>query len=373
MAAVLATAVEGFAPTLRSPGISSLSKAPACVQAPRLRSLVAPKMGYFEDLAKQEQDRASMDGKGNVIMPDSDYTGFVDAEDGFDGGDGQVGVVGDGSNAMESFDNREVISASASGGVPVAGIGGREEGTAGKFGASGGNRVDKRWNAWGTDSGDEIFKEKLKEDGMTDVDIFSGQDYNFAKRQQMENWANQQKQWTQERALRDEMAQMGAEKRQKNTDDYKDFLMSGKSNDAMTEKDMENVIFATGAKGFDNSEILQKQDWKPCKAGFRIDGEFEIVGNGLVTIPLEPNSMVSEQYIARFTDDSPPEFLVAKTGGDVGDRQLTGMLPRRGENVIQDFTVRYNPSGPLAEPQVATLVIDQEDNWKWTYKITGRT
>jgi hypothetical protein len=39
----------------------------------------------------------------------------------------------------------------------------------------------------------------------------------------------------------------------------------------------------------------------------------------------------------------------------------------------QEFTVRYNPSGPLAAPVVATLVIDQEDNWKWTYKITGRT
>ena len=25
-----------------------------------------------------------------VIMPDADYTGFVDATDGFDGGDGQV-------------------------------------------------------------------------------------------------------------------------------------------------------------------------------------------------------------------------------------------------------------------------------------------
>ena len=35
-------------------------------------------------------------------------------------------------------------------GTPAAGIGGREEGTAGKFGASGGNRVDKRWNAWGS-------------------------------------------------------------------------------------------------------------------------------------------------------------------------------------------------------------------------------
>lgn len=92
VAALLATAVEGFAPTLRSPGIPSLSKAPVCAQAPRLRSVIAPKMGYFDDLQKQAEDKASMDGKGNVIMPDSDYTGFVDATDGFDGGDGQVGV-----------------------------------------------------------------------------------------------------------------------------------------------------------------------------------------------------------------------------------------------------------------------------------------
>ena len=91
VAAVLATAVEGFAPTLlRSPGIHSLGKAPVCAQAPRLRSAIAPKMGYFDDLQKQAEDKASMDGKGNVIMPDSDYTGFVDATDGFDGGDGQV-------------------------------------------------------------------------------------------------------------------------------------------------------------------------------------------------------------------------------------------------------------------------------------------
>jgi hypothetical protein len=26
---------------------------------------------------------------------------------------------------------------------------------------------------------------------------------------------------------------------------------------------------------------------------------------------LEPNSMVAEEYIARFTDDTPPEFVVA--------------------------------------------------------------
>jgi len=366
VAALLATAVEGFAPTLRSPGIPSLSKAPVCAQAPRLRSVIAPKMGYFDDLQKQAEDKASMDGKGNVIMPDSDYTGFVDATDGFDGGDGQVGVVGDGSTAMESFDVREVMDS----GTPAAGIGGREEGTAGKFGASGGNRVDKRWNAWGSDSTDDTFKERLKEEGVVDIDIY-GEDKKTVTRQQLENWANQQKQWSQERSMRDQMASLSGEKRQVNTDDYKDFLMSGKSNDAMTNKDMENVIFATGAKGFDNSEQLKKGDWKPCKGGFRIDGEFEIVGAGLVTICLEPNSMVAEQYIARFTDDSPAEFLVAKTGGDTGERQADGMLPRRGTNV--DFTVRFNPQGPMPVPKVATLVIDAEDNWKWTYKISGRT
>ena len=82
----------------------------------------------------------------------------------------QVGVVGDGSTAMENFDNREVISSAPSG--PAAGIGGREEGTAGKFGASGGNRVDKRWNAWGSDSTDNTFKDRLKEEGVVDIDIY---------------------------------------------------------------------------------------------------------------------------------------------------------------------------------------------------------
>ena len=127
--AVLATAVEGFTPGLRTPALPFLQKGPVCTQALRPRSLIVPRMGYFDDLAKQEQDRAALDGKGNQIMPDSDYTGFVDAEDGFDGGDGQVGVVGDGSNAMEQFDNREVFMASDSMGRPAAGVGSREEGT----------------------------------------------------------------------------------------------------------------------------------------------------------------------------------------------------------------------------------------------------
>lgn len=63
---------------------------------------------------------------------------FIDAE-GFDGGDGQVGVVGDGDNAMEKFDKRDV-------GAMDNTVGGRGV----TSGASKTNRIDKRWNAWGS-------------------------------------------------------------------------------------------------------------------------------------------------------------------------------------------------------------------------------
>lgn len=66
--------------------------------------------------------------------------------------------------------------------------------------------------------------------------------------------------------------------RQKSTDDYKDFLISGKSSTELTEADKENIIFATGARGIENKEALVKSDWKPVKAGSRIDGEFTLRG-----------------------------------------------------------------------------------------------
>ncbi|EKX38154.1 hypothetical protein GUITHDRAFT_154778 [Guillardia theta CCMP2712] len=315
------------------------------------------RMGYLDDLDPPKAK--TTDGKGNQIMPDMDYKGFIDGE-GFDGGDGQVGVVGDGKNAMEEFEDRMVIDNS---------IGGAGRGKV--AGGSSGNRIDKRWNAWGADSTDNSVKDQLKADGMVDIDIFTGEDKKQVQRQQYENWFNQQKQWQAERKLRDQMEALNNGKRQKDTDDYKSLLNKGVTSETLNEDELENVIFATGAKGIDNTEILKKNDWKPVKAGFRIDGEFEIMGQGLATIPVEPNSMVSEQYIARFTEDSAPEFVVAKTGYDLGEREVTGALPRRGNPV--EFTVRFNPSGPVAEPKLATLVIDTEDNWKWTFKITGRT
>lgn len=70
---------------------------------------------------------------------------FKDAEGGFDGGDGQVGVVGDGSNAMESFDNREVGDGERNDIVDNT-VGGHRK----VSGGSTTNRIDKRWGAWGS-------------------------------------------------------------------------------------------------------------------------------------------------------------------------------------------------------------------------------
>eukprot|EP00960_Hanusia_phi_P044276 756550-Hanusia_phi.AAC.1 len=234
------------------------------------------RMGYLDDL--EPPKAKTTDGKGNKIMPDMDYKsptcrpsppapsrpricpravdaillkehlwqGFIDGE-GFDGGDGQVGVVGDGKNAMEEFEDRIVIDNS---------IGGAGRGKV--AGGSSGNRIDKRWNAWGAGEHWQIFEDQLKADGMVDIDIFTGEDKKQVQRQQYENWFNQQKQWQAERKLRDQMEALNNGKRQKN----------------------------------------------------------------LTALCL--------QYIARFTEDSAPEFVVAKTGYDLGEREVAGALPRRG-------------------------------------------
>lgn len=340
-------------PALRTTG---LTQSPSLRAVSRRPALVSLKAGYLDDIDPKKG--VQYDAKGKQLMPDADYAGFIDG-DGFDGGDGQVGVVGDGDNAMEKFDNRITVETSFGAGQARGVV----------TGGSSGQRVDKRWNAWGSESADDTFKENLREEGIEDIDIY-GNDKKEVQRQQYENWANQQRQWSKERATRDADADRGAEKRQKGTVEYFDHLNSGADSNKLTEKDLENMIFATGAKGFDNTAILKKNDWKPCAAGTRIDGEYTCMAGGLVTFTLEPNSMVSEQFIARFTDDSANDFVVAAESYDIGKKEIRGELPRRGTGV--EFTLRYNPPTPIGQPEYATLVVDAEDGWKWTFKIEGR-
>jgi hypothetical protein len=81
-------------------------------------------------------------------------------------------------------------------------------------------------------------------------------------------------------------AARGAEKRQKGTVEYFDHLNSGADSNKLTEKDLENVVFATGAKGFDNTAILKKNDWKPVRprpSGACSNCQGRVAGHGRVT------------------------------------------------------------------------------------------
>jgi len=372
-------ACEAFAPSLGGKACASLAPK-AALSARPLRTGVAPlRMGSLDDVDDGSRNSKGVDASGKQVMPSLEQmdTEFVDATGGFDGGDGQVGVVGDGSNAMDSFDSRDVGGADAflssisdkkapSGNVADA-IGGP-----GKVsGATKTGRVDKRFNAWGSDGPD--ITEELKAAGLVEYDKLTGEDIRKVERQQYNNWFQQRAVYAKEKAQREYMNEMAGDAEMRTTDDYKDFLMSGRASDELTDKDKENMIFATGARGIENKEALIKTDWKPCAAGSRIDGEFEMRGSSMLTIPIEPNSMVTEQFIARFTDDTDMScFVVAKNGYDLGSEWVQGEIPRRGNSF--ELIVRHEPQGATyAAPKVATLVVDQEDGWKWTYKIIAST
>ena len=72
-------------------------------------------LSLLSSLFASNRNFQGVDANGKQVMPSLEQmdSEFVDATGGFDGGDGQVGVVGDGSNAMDAFDNRDVGGADA--------------------------------------------------------------------------------------------------------------------------------------------------------------------------------------------------------------------------------------------------------------------
>jgi len=119
-------------------------------------------MGYLDDLSaelnqpdsnpipEEESREANVLSKDNIDRagPGS-WDSYVEFDE-FDGGDGQMGVAGDGSKGLASFDMSQVAK----------------------------SKSMSAKNAWGTDSG---YAKSLVEKGM-----------DTAKAQQLENWHNQQ-------------------------------------------------------------------------------------------------------------------------------------------------------------------------------------
>jgi hypothetical protein len=207
---------------------------------------------------------------------------FKDAEGGFDGGDGQVGVVGDGSNAMEEFDQRGIVD--NTGAHSFSHINVQSElilifeifcrqsvavarcpvhprpivlisvGDSGVQVCTHGPalRDFSPWifqnffsNELRLSRADDLnVTQELKEQGMVQYDVLTGEDLRKVQRQQYENWFKQQKVWQQERAMRDQMEALDGKRRQgaaggQATTDYQSLLNSGLKSDSLTNEELE--------------------------------------------------------------------------------------------------------------------------------------
>lgn len=128
--------------------------------APRTSRVV--QKGYLDDLSGDlygetdnpdlEQTREATDAKDTDRYGVQDWNEFVDFDE-FDGGDGQMGVAGDGNKGLEKFGDNVSPQLAKS-------------------------KTMSAKNAWGTSTG---YSDTLRDKGV-----------DTARAQQLENWANQQ-------------------------------------------------------------------------------------------------------------------------------------------------------------------------------------
>eukprot|EP00640_Fibrocapsa_japonica_P001537 CAMPEP_0113935920 /NCGR_PEP_ID=MMETSP1339-20121228/2941_1 /TAXON_ID=94617 /ORGANISM="Fibrocapsa japonica" /LENGTH=383 /DNA_ID=CAMNT_0000938215 /DNA_START=61 /DNA_END=1212 /DNA_ORIENTATION=+ /assembly_acc=CAM_ASM_000762 len=261
-----------------------------------------------------------------------DYRGFTDKGDSdFDGGDGQVGVVGDGKNNMEEFDRSQVIKASSI--VKES--------------------KQRQRNAWGTSTG---YAEKLKDQGMTKINKY-GEDEMKVRRQQLENWSNQQELKRAQNAVVREMAAMeGIDPALANQRSSKDYF--GGFSKAQEEEEAWNV--------YKPETKVDESSFGPVDAGTRpVRAEYSVRTSPgkrtAIDVELKNIVMTYQDYRAAFTPDTSPNFDVQN---GVGTMEKRGGAP----TMLQ---IGYTAAGVSAE-EVGTLVVDTEE-FKWVFKITGST
>jgi hypothetical protein len=269
------------------------------------------------------------------------YEGFVDSE-GFDGGDGQVGVVGDGDNQMEKFDTASVVKRELSNNA----IGGADSKSA------------KTKVAFGKTTG---YAESLAARGMTDVDKY-GEDKLMARRQQLENWRNQQG----VKEERDQVARYQTEQ-------------AGGTYDARTHTSGHyldgNAAQATGFKakytgpsGFAEGVIVAEEStlqhgdvFVPDAANVLEEIRFQakMGGRGSAEILVTNDAMTYEDFNVGFAAGTPAAFSV---------EPATGTLNRASGDPTA-LTINVDGSNLAGGQTYETfLVVDTEES-KFTYKV----
>lgn len=331
------------ASALVAPGPRNVAAAGAVATAPGARRPTALSVNYLSDIEdedakqkwwdKEEGTTESSDPRAHTGVGASDsnagpvdYEGFIDAE-GFDGGDGQVGVVGDGTiSNLETFDNDAAVKVRRRNAV-----GGSES----KLNAK---------NAWGTSSG---YADSLKKKGMVSYNEY-GEDMLQAKRQQLENYRNQQELRLQKDSQMAELASL-----------------QGKAYTPLKHGAYQSTLEANDAA---SAPAAAARDAHAVAAGGLVAGEVtsflsiasRIDGRGGTSFEIDNELSQYSDFAAGFVAGSNAAFTVTPA---------SGTLNRRGGDPAE-FVVKFQPSA-YEESFDATLVVETDDS-KWTYEITGK-
>jgi len=281
----------------------------------------------YNEYGDKNYDNLPSDPRAHTNVGEADangvplnYDGFIDAE-GFDGGDGQVGVIGDGKNAMEEYDMNQAVEVRRKNMV-----GGSES----KLNAK---------NAWGTSTG---YAEELKKKGMVEYNEY-GEDVKQQKRQQLENWRNQQELRIQKDGQMKQLADLqGKEYQAINHGSYL----------AQFDKKPADMDIIAGNRDTFVADTLVAGDAMgvlACKATLN--------GRGGTTLTIKNEFSTYDDFVAGFADGGSDAITVEPTSGTLNRRS--------GEP--QEFVIKFQPTA-FAPSYEAKLVIETE-SVKWTYDV----
>jgi len=221
-------------------------------------------IGPPEEVEEDDSREATMMKKENVDrFGAGSWEGFVDFNE-FDGGDGQMGVAGDGNTKLDSFDMSEIAK----------------------------SRQRSARNAWGTST------------GYADTLISKGVEQSRA--QQLENWHNQQEvlnRRRQQRYMTDEFDKVSEE------EDWRNLASFGVSRN----------------QDFDLQETFGSVQAGNIEGTIQIAGRMNGPA-GVYEFALRNPFMGFADFRAAFTADSSPDFSVTPSEGSLKQREDTQFI-----------------------------------------------
>jgi hypothetical protein len=243
---------------------SARAFAPPMSFVPRARVVAK---GYLDDLSGDlygevdnpdlEKTREATDAKETDRYGVQNWEGFVDFDE-FDGGDGQMGVAGDGKKGLEKFGDDVAPRLAKS-------------------------RTMSAKNAWGSSTG---YSDTLREKG-----------FDTARAQQLENWANQQEL---RRKRIDHTANLDSFNTQTADENWRELASFGIERTQDFDLDAE---------------------FGPVTPGDQLEGVIELhsrIGQPAVfEIPLKNEYMGFADFRAAFTNETPVEWTVEPASGSL--------------------------------------------------------